>query len=138
DHPHEVVILVLQDYVDPFDVEASFERTRLIDYVYAIEPGTPLPTLREMIELDRRILVLSENLGSQEAPPWYADAFTLVQDTPFSFKSVSEFVCRPFRGEAASPLFMVNHWISRFPPSPDDAAGPNSYDVLYERARRCQ
>lgn len=138
DNPHEVVILFLQDYVDPFDVQASFERTRLIDYVYTIVPETPLPTLREMIELDRRVLVLSENLGTQEAPAWYHDGFALVQDTPYSFRTVEAFACTAFRGDAESPLFLINHWLSRSTPSPTDAEGANSFDVLYDRARRCQ
>lgn len=138
DHPHEVVILFLQDYVDPFDIQDSFERTRLIDYVFTIDPSAPLPTLREMIEVDRRLVVLSENVGTRPAPTWYHDGFALVQDTPYAFRSVSDFVCDPFRGDATSPLFLLNHWISRFPPSPQNAESSNSYDVLYERARRCQ
>ena len=138
DNPHEVVLLFLQDYVDPFDVQGSFERTRIIDYVYTLEPGAPLPTLREMIELDRRLVVLSENVGTQPAPTWYHDGFALVQDTPFSFRSPGQFVCDPYRGDESSPLFLLNHWISRFPPSPEDAATPNSYEVLYGRARQCQ
>ena len=138
DHPHEVVMLIFQDYVEPSDVEASFERTRLIDFVYTLEPGKPLPTLRRMIEVDRRLLVLSENVGSTPAPAWYHNAFALIQDTPFAFRSVSDFVCDSFRGTDDNPLFLMNHWISRFPPSPKDATTPNSFDVLYERARECQ
>ena len=138
ENPHEVVILFLQDYVDPYDVEAAFERRRLSDYVYTIVPGAPMPTLREMIEVDRRLLVLSENVGERPAPPWYHDGFALAQDTPYAFRSVEEFSCAPFRGEEDSPLFLVNHWISRFPPSPRDAETPNSFDVLYGRARQCE
>jgi hypothetical protein len=138
EHPHEVVILFLQDYVDPYDVEAALQRRRLIDYVYTIVPGEPLPTLREMIEVDRRVLVLSENVGDTPAPPWYHDGFVLTQDTPYAFRSVEEFSCAAFRGDGSSPLFLLNHWISRFPPSPRDAETPNSFDVLYGRARQCE
>ncbi len=138
DHPHEVVIFFLQDYVDPFDVQDAFERTRLIDYVFTIEPGAALPTLREMIEVDRRLLVFSENVADKEAPPWYHPAFELTQDTPYGFRSVGAFVCDPFRGDQTSPLFLLNHWISRSPPSPAHAESPNSFDVMYGRARQCQ
>ncbi len=138
DHPHEVVILFLQDYIDPMDVQAAFERTRLIDYVYTFVAGAPMPTLREMIEVDRRVVVLSENVGSSAAPAWYHDGFSLVQDTPYAFRSVSEFSCAPFRGEDGSPMFLMNHWISRFPPSPRDAESPNAYETLHGRARQCK
>ncbi len=136
-HPGEVVILVLQDYVDPFDVQAAMTRTGLIDYAAALEWGRPLPTLRELIETDRRLLVFSENVGDRPAPPWYHDAFTWMQDTPFLFRSVEEFSCEPFRGRPESPLFLVNHWVSNFPPSPRDALPANSAAVLRERLERC-
>lgn len=137
-NPNEVVIIFLQDYVSPFDVEAAFMRTRLIDYVYTIEEGQPLPTLREMIEVDRRLLVLSENVGDAPAPPWYHDGFKLTQETPYEFRSVEELSCRPNRGLPGSPLFQLNHWIARLTPLPSDAEVLNAYDFLLARARQCE
>ncbi|GIW17911.1 MAG: hypothetical protein KatS3mg064_1068 [Tepidiforma sp.] len=136
-HPGEVVILVLQDYVDPFDVEKAMTRTGLIDYAAVLEWGQPLPTLRQLIETDRRLLVFSENVKDAPAPPWYHDAFTWMQDTPFLFRSAEEFSCEPFRGRPDSPLFLINHWVSRFPPSTRDALPANSAEVLRSRIERC-
>lgn len=138
ENPHEVVMMVFQDYVPPAAIEASFQRTRLIDQVYTLDPGQPMPTLREMIEAGQRVVVFSENLDDPSPPPWYQSAFAWIQDTPFSFRSESEFSCALNRGETDSPLFLLNHWISRFPPSPRDAEVANAYDVLYGRARQCQ
>jgi hypothetical protein len=137
-NPNEVVILFLQDYVSPFDVEAAFARTRVIDYVYTFEKGKPLPTLREMIEVDRRIVVLSENVGDNPAPPWYHDGFKLTQETPYEFRSVDELSCRPNRGLPESPLFQLNHWIARVTPLPSDAEVLNAYEFLLARARQCE
>lgn len=137
-NPNEVVVIFLQDYVSPFDVEASFTRTRVIDYVYALEEGKPLPTLREMIEVDRRLLILSENIGDDEAPPWYHDGFELAQETPYEFRSVAELSCAPNRGLTESPLFQLNHWIARMTPLPSDAEVLNAYDFLLGRARQCE
>jgi hypothetical protein len=136
-NPGEVVILVLQDYVSPFDVRDAMVRTGLIDYVATLTWGEPLPTLRELVETDRRLLVFSENIKDAPAPPWYHDAFTWIQDTPFLFRSAEEFSCEPFRGRPDSPLFLVNHWVSNFPPSPADALPANSEPVLRERFARC-
>ncbi len=138
ENPHEVVLMVLQDYVEPAAVVASFERTRLIDYVYTLAPGAPMPTLREMIESGRRVVVFSENLDDPAAPAWYHSAFELIQDTPYSFRSATEFSCDPFRGEEESPFFLLNHWISRSSPTPRDAQEANAFDLLHGRATQCQ
>lgn len=137
-NPGEVVIWVLQDYVSPFDVQDAMVRTGLIDYVATLRWGEPLPTLRALIETDRRLIVFSENIGTGQAPPWYHDAFTWIQDTPYLFLSAEEFTCEPFRGRPESPLFLVNHWVSNFPPSPADALPANSEAVLRDRFARCR
>jgi hypothetical protein len=137
-NPDEVVMLFLQDYINPFDVEAAFTRARLIDYVYTIEPGGELPTLRELIELDQRVIVLSENVGEQDAPPWYHDGFALTQETPYLFRNASELSCEPNRGEEDAPFFLLNHWLTTPLPSPSDVRLLNQFDFLLERARQCE
>ncbi len=137
-HPDEVVILFLQDYIDPFDVEAAFVRARLIDYVYTLVPGEPLPTPREMIEFDRRVVVLSENVGDQDAPPWYHDGFAFTQETPFLFRNASQLSCEPNRGDEDAPFFLFNHWLTTPLPSPSDVRLLNDYDFMLERARQCE
>ena len=47
--------------------------------------------------------------------------------------------CKPNRGPAAAPVFLLNHWISTDPvPRPSDAKKVNAYDPLLQRARECQ
>lgn len=137
-NPGEVVILFLQDYVDPFDVEAAFTRARLIDYVYALDAGAPLPTLRELIELDRRVIVLSENVGDQDAPPWYHNGFAFAQETPYFFRNASELSCEANRGDEDAPFFLFNHWLTTPLPSPSDVRLLNDYEFMLERARECE
>jgi hypothetical protein len=138
EHPHEVVILFFEDYVTPADMEASFMRSRLIDYVYTYRPDEGFPTLRTMIERGERVLVLSENVGDQPHPDWYHDGFALAQETPFSFKAATDLSCSPNRGRPDSPLFQLNHWLEKLTPSPADAAAINAYPLLLARARQCQ
>ena len=46
--------------------------------------------------------------------------------------------CKPNRGPANAPLFLINHWISTDPvPRPSDAAKVNAYVPLLKRARAC-
>ncbi|MCA9824373.1 MAG: hypothetical protein KC482_03240 [Dehalococcoidia bacterium] len=137
-NPHEVVGLVLQDYVDPFDVEAALTRAGLIDLVYTLSPGEPLPTLREMIELDRRIFVLAENVGSQPAPAWYHDVLNWVQETPYVFRTPGDLSCRPNRGDASAPFFLLNHWITSDLPAPRDGAVLNTREFIVARVHECE
>jgi hypothetical protein len=64
---------VIEDYIDPEDVEKAFQDSGLARYAYAHDRNTPFPTLRELIESDRRVLVMAENDNGGGAIPWYHD-----------------------------------------------------------------
>ena len=49
-NPGEVVVLVIEDYVEPAHLEAAFIESGLIDFVYRGEIGPPWPTLRELCD----------------------------------------------------------------------------------------
>ncbi|KKL16254.1 hypothetical protein LCGC14_2497430, partial [marine sediment metagenome] len=136
DNPREVLIILIQDAISPRDTEGAFEESGLIDFVYPHTPGAKLPTLREMIRRDERVLVMAEEDAS--GVDWYQQGFELTQETPFKFQSPEEFSCKLNRGERSSPLFLLNHWIEKATPSPSDAAEVNAFDFLLERARRCE
>jgi hypothetical protein len=145
-HPGEVLVVIHQDYVTPADFVAAMDDAGLSSY--AIEPpsGEPWPSLRELIERGRRLLVLAENRAG--AAPWYQLAYErLTQETPFSFGSTAELAeavdlpatCRPNRGTSGAPLFLMNHWINTDPlPRPSNAAVVNAYEPLLRRARTCR
>ena len=67
--------------------------------------------------------------------PWYHDAFTFTQETPYHFETVAEFSCAPNRGREDSPLFMVNHWVT--PALAEAGSVANSAQVLNERIAAC-
>ena len=95
---------------------------------------SPLPTLRELIEAKRNVVVLAENEGG--AAPWYLPAFDVLQDTPYQFERAAEFSCATGRGTTDSPLLLVNHWLTVDPPNPAVAADVNAADVLRTRVGR--
>jgi hypothetical protein len=136
ENPNEVVVLVLEDFVDPADAVAVLERSGLAGHAWSWRPGEPLPTLGEMIERGDNVLVLVENDGGAE--PWYVDAYDVLQDTPYSFATTRDFSCELGRGDAANPLFLVNHWVSVDPPTRAAAAEANARDVLLARGRTCR
>lgn len=64
---------------------------------------------------DTRLVVLAEEDGG--TIPWYHEGFSFAQDTPYDARRPGDLSCRRLRGEADSPLFLLNHWIATFPPS---------------------
>lgn len=132
-NPNEVLVVFIEDSISGEDTESVFEESELIKYVYT-HRGDTFPTLREMIDRDERVLVMSENDGG--SPPWYHAGFELTQETHFRYESPEEMDCAPNRGQTDGPLFQLNHFIS--PPSTTASATVNEFDFLLSRARRCQ
>ncbi|MGZ8457965.1 MAG: hypothetical protein ACXWZ4_15285 [Gemmatirosa sp.] len=137
-HPNEVVVLVIEDYVAPQDLARAFERSGLADLVYRGRPGAGWPTLRELIARDERVVALIES--GRSGVRWLLPAFSVLQETPYAFASAGDTLsCAPNRGAAVGTLFQLNHWIATAPaPRPSNAAIVNAFEVLTERARRCE
>ena len=137
DNPHEVMILFFQDGVGSEGMSKAFRTSGLAALAYTHRVGESFPTLGEMIEAGTRVLLASESDGPP--PEWYHDGWALFFDTPYSFKGIEDFSCTRYRGDDASPLFLLNHWISDPSGLPSSVAADeaNSYPVLTERALRC-
>jgi hypothetical protein len=147
-NPNEVMTIVIEDYVEPADIAAAAQRTGLLDYIYKGPITEPLPTLRQMIDSGGRVLMLAENRAGGDTIPWYHLAYDeLVQETPYSFHSPAQLTdpdllpasCKPNRGPADAPLFLVNHWIDTSPaPRPSNAAKVNTRKAILNRVEFCQ
>jgi hypothetical protein len=136
-HPDEVVLLVVEDYVTPTDLAAEFERAGLDDLVYRGNGQAPWPTLRTLIDTRQRLVVMTES--GRPGVPWILPAFDVMQETPYKFRNPAEMSCAANRGGTRGSLFQINNWIETAPaPKPSNAAIVNAYDTLLARARRCQ
>lgn len=136
ENPNEVVVLMLEDFVTAEDGMRTLDRSGLAGRAWRWEDGQPLPTLREMIERRRNLLVLVENDGGAE--PWYEPAFDVLQETPYRFEREEDFSCGIGRGSPDNPLFLVNHWLTIDLPSAEAAAEVNAHDFLLDRAHDCE
>jgi hypothetical protein len=137
-HPREVVVLFIQDTVTPADTAEVLEKTGLADKAYVHPDGAQWPTLREMIDSNKRLVVLMENEGGGDTYPYLHQGFELVQDTEYTFKSAADFDCSLKRGQPDSPLFSVNHWLASFSKLISSAEEVNAYDVLKPRIDECE
>jgi hypothetical protein len=134
-HPHQVVIVIVEDYVPAAAIERAFELSGLERYVTTLERGQPLPTLGNLIEHGHRLVVFAEEEGG--TPSWYMPAFTFIQDTPLGATRPSQLSCKRYRGEEHSPLLLINHWIPPFPPSIALNAGIGRASFLEGRIEDC-
>jgi hypothetical protein len=133
-HPGELVVLLVEPSVPAWAVEREFRAAGLLPRVAALDRDAPLPTLRELLARGRQLVVFGErDVGSV---PWYHEAFSWIQDTPLGPGSASS--CTSSRGDPASPVLMVNHWVDRFPPPPSANAKIGSRSQILERVRRCE
>jgi hypothetical protein len=134
--PDEVLILVIEDTVQPRDLAQAFERSRLADFVYRGPSGPPWPVLKELIHSGQRVLVFIES--GRPGVSWLRPAFESIRETPYTFHSPKEFSCRANRGGDAGSLFLMNNWIESTPtPKPSNAALVNAFEPLLSRARQC-
>lgn len=114
-NPRQVIVLFVEPYVPPREVEKGLEEARLLSEAAVMARDEPLPTLGELIGAGTRLVVLAEEDGG--ARPWYLDGFSFTQDTRLRATRPSQLRCRHYRGSPDSPLLLVNHWIPPFPPS---------------------
>jgi hypothetical protein len=136
-NPSDVVLVIIEDYVAPADIAAAFNRAGLMEYVYTGSSRGPFPTLRELIESNQRLIVMAEHHTGEL--PWYHQAFEMMQETPYTFHTPEEFSCKPNRGDASSPLLLINQWIETTPaPRPSNAKLVNTETALLARAQECQ
>ncbi len=136
-HPGEVVLMVVEDYVTPADLAAAFAESGLEDFVYRGPDGPPWPRLHELVASGQNLLVFLES--GHPGVPWLRPAFDHIQETPYTFEAPGDFSCRANRGGTAGSLFQINHWIETTPaPRPSNAEVVNARDVLLTRARQCQ
>jgi hypothetical protein len=141
-HPREVVTLFVQDEVSPADTAALIERSGLLPDVYT-PAGDEWPTLGQMVESGKRLVVLMENRGGGSTYPWLLQGFDRVQDTPFLFRtpaalSAGADTCARNRGRADAPLLLVNHWVTDKSAEVTNATRVNARAVLGARVLECR
>ncbi|HUH80780.1 MAG TPA: hypothetical protein VLZ06_05580 [Solirubrobacteraceae bacterium] len=135
DHPRQALVVIVEDYVPRSTIERAFDAAGLTSYAETLPAHSALPTLGQLIDSDRRLLVFAEENGG--APAWYMPAFEFIQDTPLGALHPGQLSCARYRGTSASPLLLINHWVPPFPPSPAVNAQIGRAAFLRARIARC-
>jgi len=135
ENPNEVVSIIFENYVSGVDLEQSFFESGLLGYVHTQTPGQVWPTLKEMINSKKQMVIFKEN--EDGGPSWDMLAWKFAVETPYSYKSIEEFTCNFGRGLAENSLYILNQFITVafFRRSANILA--NQANTLMDRAHRC-
>ncbi len=133
--PSEVVTIIFESYVSAADTAAVFEEAGLLPYVHAQPVGAPWPTLRAMIEANRRLVVFTDRQGGTY--PWYHHVWSYAFETHYSFATPADLSCTPNRGSTSNSLFILNHFLTQVFGSPQLASQINFNPLFIDRARSC-
>jgi len=134
-NPDDVVTLIVQNGISTTDTVAAFTSSGLDSYLYDRSPTTEWPTLGDLVDSGRRLVVFAET--ASPPPAWYHDAREFIQDTDYHVSTVDALDCDRNRGDATAPLFLLNHWIQREAPDRADAVEVNQRTAITNRALTC-
>ncbi|HET6448017.1 MAG TPA: hypothetical protein VFG31_02820 [Conexibacter sp.] len=138
-NPGAVLVISIEDQVAPASVADVFRRSGLLDFVWTA-PIRPVPTLGELVDSDRRVVVFGEE--DTRGVSWYHDQFTYVRDTPYDLPSANALLsrqgCTIGRGTTASSFLLMNQFVAGDPPLPRPARIVNQQDAIVAHARACK
>jgi hypothetical protein len=97
-NPHEVITIILEDYVQDYNVlETVFKQSGLFDYVHAQSRTELWPTLEDMVKSNKRLVVFVSSKKSNAAHLWLNKLYHFDNClTQYSYKTVEEFTQKPF------------------------------------------
>ena len=146
-HPNEVVTFILESYVPESLVFESLVSAGLASssdqasesaplYYHDAEPGTPWPSIGEMIASNQRLVVFTDD--DEANGSWHLDWRVYGWETPFNDASFS---CEDLRGDPKAydnQVFILNHYtLCELGGCVSNAVENNAFDVALERAQRC-
>ncbi|KAK2790355.1 hypothetical protein FQN52_005623 [Onygenales sp. PD_12] len=122
DNPYEVVTLLVTngDRLDISRFDEAFVHSGIIPYAY-IPPTTPSPlpmdawpTLQQMIESGKRLVVFLDYEANVHRVPYILDQYTYYFETPFDTTDPLFLQCKIDRPPNANPdgrMYIVNHYL---------------------------
>jgi len=139
-HPHEVLSIIWETYIDEADMAADSTASGLLDHAYVHDGSGAWPTLRELIQMGKRLIIFTDDSSASE--PWHHYVWSHAVETNFSFTAASQFEsvasCAANRGSVANPLFILNHFLTNPFAAPTLAESVNFNPLLRERALACE
>lgn len=136
ENPGEIVAIIFESYVSAEHTKASFELADVVDMSLEPQVGQPLPTLQEMVDQNRRLVVLTDRDGG--AYPWYLNVWEWAWDNDWDNKVPADLNCDVNRGQDTNPLFIMNHFLTNPVATVELAQQVNVNPFFNDQAFKCQ
>lgn len=139
-NPNEVVTLLFETYISANMMDTVITQVGLKPMLHVQVLGEPWPTLQEMIDADKRLVVFSDDNNAQPGQDWYHYMWSFAVETNFDNNALSDFTCDFNRGNSINDLFILNHFATD--PSlgtgrTDLSEQSNQFSYFYNRAMSC-
>lgn len=136
---NEIITLILECNISSVMFENSLITAGLTSYLYTKLPSDDWLTLQEMIDQNKRLVILSDINDALPGQEWYHYVWSHAVETNYSYADSSEFSCDYNRGYEENDLFILNHFITGITGfgSEAEATIVNSYSCLANRALSC-
>jgi hypothetical protein len=138
-NPQEIVTIIFECYITVQQMEAAFQQANLMGYLHVQPLGQTWPTLADMIQNGKRLVVFTDANDTQ-GYDWYHHVWDYAVETHYTAYSRADFSCNFNRGDSANSLFILNHFVTQNPLGYgilDSAAAINSNPYLLSRAMNC-
>ena len=93
-HPNEVFTLLLEDFIKQrHRAYKAFEKSGIDKYVYYHDSNQPWPTLGQLIERGKRLVVfMAQKKGTSEWGKPFNPTWRYIWDTPFEYSSTDQII----------------------------------------------
>jgi hypothetical protein len=110
-NPKEVVTIIFECYVSADVIETALSDAGLLSMAYTKTKNTKWPTLQELIDANKRLLVFSDKNDASVNQKWYHYVWDYAVETSFSAVETTDLNCSFNRGNASNDLFILNHFL---------------------------
>jgi hypothetical protein len=130
--------LLVENYVEPDHLKKVLDDAGLADMMYVHDMNTEWPTLIELINMDKRLVVFWEQSGDSDHP-YFHDFLEFGWTTDYANDDTESMDCDPHRGDSNQPVYHMNNWLKNQAGLSDSqrAAEANDVEFMVERAIEC-
>lgn len=111
-NPNEVITIILECNVSSSTIETEFSNAGLLSKLYAHSVGSQWPTLQQLIDDGKNIVLFSDQDDALPSQPWYNYMWTNMVETHYSVDAPNLFTHDFNRGDSINDLFIFNHFVT--------------------------
>ncbi|MFT4543855.1 MAG: hypothetical protein ACI9UR_001753 [Bacteroidia bacterium] len=135
-NPTEIILMTIEGGASTERLDSMYSYAGLGDFQYDHTWGENWPTMIEMIESNKRLVVLSDN-GDAEDFEGFHGLWNYTVDVNYDIQDPANFDCDYARGNPDGYFYQMNHFVTIITPQQNSAQTINQYEYLYNRAVDC-